>query len=234
MIDWIQRKKVPVSLYHFSPFVPLSAMCWLCGDDDKPVKGDKFPSGRQFKTTMCKAPCKDPGCFCLSCLCPCCAQYTMRKQVLGGGDVWQSRYMCCQGMFGSCCCFKPGKMGEKKCPACCLCLEATCCHSCAVSATRWTVMADRGLKSDPCDIKIIRCNNCVQIASCICSCLAIIVPECREVASCLRLIADCIYCTVQACMTTQVHYELENEDAMRDAVKGVPQPAHAPPTNQMY
>ena len=72
------------------------------------------------------------------------------------------------------------------------------------------------------------------LCRCICSCLAIIVPECREVASCLRLIADCIYCTVQACMTTQVHYELENEDAMRDAAKGVPQPAHAPPTNQMY
>ena len=43
--------------------------------------------------------------------------------------------MCCQGEFGSCCCFTPGEMGESSCPIACACLEAWLCPGPAVSST---------------------------------------------------------------------------------------------------
>jgi len=107
------------------------------------------------------------------------------------GDM--SKYICCQGMFGGCCCIRPGNMGEQDCPMCCLCLEATCCLSLAISASRWYIMEQRGLHSDPCDRRIIRVNNCLQCLACICTCLAICIEELRGVADLVQHIAHIFF-----------------------------------------
>ncbi len=49
------------------------------------------------------------------------------------------------------------------------CLQSFCCHNLAVSSTRMYVMDKYQLHSDPCDRRIIRCNNCIQCAACICA-----------------------------------------------------------------
>jgi hypothetical protein len=186
----------------------VGALC--CCFDSGPVEGDPYGNGRQtFRTTMCNAPCNDPCCFLMSACYPC-AQYSLRKKVLKGD---MSRYLCGQGYYAGCCCCKPGKLGEKECPDLCLCCEGFCCPGLAVSASRMVVMDEKGLLSDPCDRRIIRFNNCVQCASCICDILACFVPEFRDAADLLRQVAQIVFCVTQGCMTAQVNYEL-NQDAI--------------------
>jgi len=182
-------------------------MCWLCIPAD-PVEGDirsnldgQYPA--TFQTDMCGAPCVDPGCFCATIFCSCCTAFVLRKEVIHQD---MTKYSCCQGYF-DCCCFKAGNMSEQSCPECCLCLESFCCQSCAISATRMTIMDEKRLHSDPCDNRIIWCNNCMQCLACICNCLAMIDSSFGQCACIIERIADIIYCIVQACMQTQVHYE---------------------------
>jgi len=122
------------------------------------------------------------------------------------GDM--TKYTCCQNMFGGCCCCKPGQMGEADCPYLCLCLEVTCCLSFAISSSRWYLMEKRGLHSDPCDRRLIRVNNCIQIIACICQCLSICIPELRDLATIISWLADCVFLCTAACMCAQVRYEL--------------------------
>ena len=114
-----------------------------------------------------------------------------------------SRYVCCQGYI-NCCCFKAGSLGESSCPDLCLCLEAFLCNGCAVSASRLYVMDKYQLSSDPCDYRIIRFNNCIQLLACICDILAIFFEDLRQIACILDRIADLVYHTVSGCMTAQV------------------------------
>jgi hypothetical protein len=44
------------------------------------------------------------------------------------------------------------------------------------------IMEKYDLSSDPCDYRLIRINNCLQVFSCVCSVLAIFIDELREVA----------------------------------------------------
>lgn len=44
----------------------------------------------------------------------------------------------------------------------CLCLEAWCFPSCAISSTRMLVMDTRNIQPDPCDSRLIRLNNFLQ------------------------------------------------------------------------
>ena len=44
----------------------------------------------------------------------------------------------------------------------CLCLEAWCFPSCAISSTRMLVMDTRNIQPDPCDSRLIRRNNFLQ------------------------------------------------------------------------
>ena len=78
-----------------------------------------------------------------------------------------SKYQCCQGYF-NCCCFKAGAVGEESCPDLCLCLEAFLCNNFAVSASRMYVMDKYALSSDPCDYRLIRLSNILQLLACIC------------------------------------------------------------------
>jgi len=202
-------------------------MCCLCSDD--PVEGDPYAQGVAFKTSMMDAPCKDPCCCCVACICPWCTAFALRRTVLADD---MSKYLCCQGYF-DCCCFKAGTLGESNCPTCCLCLEAVCCLSCAVSATRIYAMDQKGLQSDPCDRRLIRCNNCVQLLSCICDILAICIEQLRPCAQLLDTIRHILYCSIQACMQAQVHYEYKDTipqgvPQKQEMVDGMNKPASAP------
>ena len=104
------------------------------------------------------------GFFCLSGFCcHCCSQYYLRNKALGGD---MSRYVCCQGYMNNPC-FQGGSCGEGSCPEVCLCMESFLCFSCAVSSTRAYVMDTRNITPDPCDNRIIRFNNCIQLLSCV-------------------------------------------------------------------
>jgi len=133
----------------------------------------------------------------------------VRKKALDGD---MTNYKCCQGYY-DCLCFKAGHCGEESCPDVCLCLEAVFCNSCAVSSTRMLVMDTYFLQSDPWDRRIIRFNNCMQMLSCICHIAAIIDPSLRDCAVLIDRIADCVYYSVQACMTAQVNFELDYQKA---------------------
>lgn len=119
---------------------------------------------------LCRSACREPCCCIGQFIFPCCVQYALRKEAL---DDNLNDYICCQGYVSGCCCCKPGRLGEKRCPGLCLCIEVTFCNSCAVSSTRNFVMDKYNLQSDPWDRRIIRLNNCIQMLACICHILAI-------------------------------------------------------------
>ena len=98
-------------------------MCLLCFSTE-PLRQDELNKGKygnaygqfisetdsKFQTTLCKAPCAAPGCWCTSMICCCCSQMIMRHKVLNNvnpGSGW-SDYKCCQGFYGGCCCLQPG------------------------------------------------------------------------------------------------------------------------------
>lgn len=132
--------------------------------------------------------------FCCQCtmLCAPCTQFQLRKKVLGGN---LDDYICCQGYIcgNGCCGCKPGECGERSCPACCLCLEVFLCNGFAVSASRQTIMDRYHLRPDPWDNRLIRCNNCLQIFSFICHCLALFNSSFRDLARIIDCIADIFY-----------------------------------------
>lgn len=181
-------------------------MCIFC--DDGPIDNDPRPTGARFKTDMMNAPCADPLCCLASCFCPCPAAFVNRKRALEGD---MTKYTCCQGYYDGVCCCSPGECGEQSAPNLCLCLEVTCCHSCAVYSTRSLVMDQKNLQSDPMDRRIVRFNNFCQGLACLCWIAALISGsrDVRDCARCASLAADLTYCTVQACMSTQVYYELQ-------------------------
>ncbi|KAK7241545.1 proline-rich family protein [Aureococcus anophagefferens] len=178
--------------------------------DDSPHENDAR-GGRQnmFKTGMQDAPCKDPlACCCggLPCFLPFTNCYMRHKALEGNMDA----YVCCQGYYDRCC-FKAGSIGDQGNP-CCLALEGFCCLSCSLSSTRMYVMDKYDLQSDPCDRRIIRFNNCVQMLACICHLAAMFDPSFRDLANILDLIADIVFYTTAGCMHAQVHYELTERE----------------------
>ena len=151
--------------------------------DDGPIDGDKYnESGdkpNKFAISMGDAPCASPGCCCVSFFFPPCALYTIRKKALGGS---LKDNICCMGYCPPCGpCFQPGQMGEQTCPGFCLAVEVCCCCGCSVSSTRFFVMDQYALHSDPCDRRIIRFNNCVQALACVCVIASIFIPPLRKV-----------------------------------------------------
>jgi hypothetical protein len=62
-------------------------------------------------------------------------------------------------------CFHAGSCGERDCPSFCLCLEASLCVGPSMSSSRISMMDQYRLRPDPCDNRIIRLTNCLQILS---------------------------------------------------------------------
>jgi hypothetical protein len=142
-------------------------------------------------------------------ICQPCVAYHLRVkaiETINPGVYWGEHYECGQGC--QFCCFKSGRY-EKAFPApCCLCLEIYCCPGVAISGTRNYVMQHYQLQSDPCDNRLIRFNNCLQILSCLCSILAIVDSSFRDLARIIDLIADVTFCIISSCMQAQVNLEL--------------------------
>jgi len=70
-------------------------------------------------------------------------------------------------------------------------------------------MDQKNLRSDPCDNRIIRFNNFMQLLSCVCQILAIFIEELREAADIIRIIAHLVYCATSGCMIAQMFRELD-------------------------
>ena len=86
-----------------------------------------------------------------------------------------------EGYFNFCG-FHAGACGEQNCPTCCAFLEGCICNCIAVSANRAYVMEKFDLSSDPCDYRLIRINNCLQLLACVCNILAIFIDQLRDLA----------------------------------------------------
>ena len=69
------------------------------------------------------------------------------------------------------------------------------------------VMDKFNLASDPCDRRIIRFNNFMQLLACVCNILACFIPELRDAAQCIQCIADLVFYTTAGCMFAQINYE---------------------------
>lgn len=200
--------------------------CLLCFSGE-PVDGDeKSQRERKFQISLMDAPCKGQPCCILSCFCPVCASYSARTAVL---DNDMSKYECCQGYISGCCCCRPGSMGEKSCPEVCLCLESCCCVGLSMSSSRLYVMDKHNLGFDPCDNRLIRLNNCLQIFACICTILAMFIPALRDCAQCLRLTADLVFWTLMGCMSAQIQYEVEYQKVNQGQGQAVGAPVVATP-----
>lgn len=148
--------------------------------------------------------------------CPCCAACDTRLAALRTvNNVKEGlpHYECFQGYFACCdeCCqpCRDASKGSLLCLAC----ETWCCPSFSISATRFLLQDAYHIRSDPCDNRIIRFNNCIQCLSCFCDILACFN---RNFEGCAQLL-DCIACsvwhTLMGCMTGQVFEELEYRSA---------------------
>ena len=90
------------------------------------------------------------------------------------------------------------------------------------------------LQSDPCDRRIIRFNNFMQLLSCVCDILACFYPEFRDCAEIIRLIADIVFLCTAGCMNAQVNVELKHRKG-QPPVEGVEMaPNYAEPPKQEH
>jgi hypothetical protein len=128
-----------------------------------------------------------------------------------------SKYTCFQGYF-DCLCIRGGSLGDTECPQLCLFVEGCCCNCLAISASRQFVADKFNLGSDPCDYRLIRVNNYIQVLSCFCDLLAIFSRDLRQCARIVDWIADLVYHSVSGCMTAQVANELDYQSNLESSV----------------
>eukprot|EP01036_Dinobryon_divergens_P031925 gene31925-41417_t len=154
---------------------------------------------------------KSFGWFCGQFFTPTCGvtQYLLRKKILNDD---MTKYSCFQGYFNFCC-IKAGSCGESSSPDLCLFCESCFCNFAAMSASRMYVMEKYDLQSDPCDYRLIRINNCLQIIACFCDILAIFIGGLNEIARIIDHMADVFYHCVSGCMTAQVAFEVNYQNA---------------------
>jgi hypothetical protein len=88
------------------------------------------------------------------------------------------------------------------------------------------------IASDPCDNRIIACNNCLQMAACCCNILAMVDESFLLCAQVLDLIATTVFYTVQACMTAQTYHEWRLKNPAGSEGERSNQMVSAGPTSQ--
>jgi hypothetical protein len=142
-------------------------------------------------------------------------QYFLRRKVLNGD---MSQYQCCQG-YVNICGIGAGSFGEDRCPHFCLCAEACLCNGFSVSASRMLVMDRYQLSSDPCDYRLVRINNAIQMLACVCDILAMVDRNLRGLSRLLDFLADIFYHAVSGCMTAQVAHEMNYQTGCRIGTK---------------
>lgn len=184
-----------------------------------------------FAVNMCRAPCQEPACCVAALLCFVPTQVYMRYQVLNHvhPDSQWTHYTCCQGLLGELAPgLEPGDCGERECPGsvCIMCLEATICPGLAVVSTANVLRAHYQLGLDADDVRLLRCNNVLQLsthAACCCAacCPGVMTACCNNETCCCLLdtaaenvlctagLVECLLCATAACMTAQVQYEMK-------------------------
>lgn len=167
----------------------------------------------RFAVSMCDAATEEWAWCCVACL-PLtfpCVQTHLRYQVLNHvapGSEW-STYMCCQGYIPACLCFSPGNCFEQDAPRTCMCLEAYCCPGLAISSTRFLIMDKYNLMPDPCDNRLVRANNCIQLLSCFCHIAAHFDRNLADLENLVDILADLVFLCTAAMMTAQVAHEIK-------------------------
>ena len=84
----------------------------------------------------------------------------------------------------------------------------------AVSASQGMVMEQYALGLDEDDVRVIRCNNCLQFLACFASCISLCV-DCEgedAIVGLINLIADVTFCCVSGCMTARTYHEIKKRE----------------------
>ncbi|KAL7470658.1 hypothetical protein ACHAXS_010931 [Conticribra weissflogii] len=190
-------------------------------DEERAFWGQEADSNVHFKVKLCSSPFVKPCCCLSSVLCCPCAQYSTRYNALNHtepGSGW-SNYTFWQGKSSDnllCRCIKPGKMGEKSCPRCCMCIEGCCFPEAAARATQGMIMKHYSLALDEDDTRIIQCYKSVKELMkwlCFCKCLCGI--DCDE-GPCSDYVCETVFwfsCfCVRACMLTRIYHEIKERE----------------------
>ena len=83
----------------------------------------------------------------------------------------------------------------------------------AISASQAVVMQQYGLGLDEDDVRLIRCNNCLQFLACIASCIDICIGDGDNViVGIINLAADIVFCCVSGCMTARTYHEIKERE----------------------
>jgi len=95
-----------------------------------------------------------------------------------------------------------------------MCLEGFCCPGMAVSASQGMIMQQYGLGLDEDDVRLIRCNNCLQVLACVASLLNICIDFNGDdaVVGIINLIADIVFCCMSGCMTARTYHEIKERE----------------------
>lgn len=83
------------------------------------------------------------------------------------------------------------------------------------------MMARYNLHADPCDYRLIRLNNFLQVLSCICNIAAIFINEIRDLARIIDWIAELCYHCVSGCMTAQTANEVDYQKSINPTAEGL-------------
>eukprot|EP01147_Barroeca_monosierra_P002705 gene2705-5587_t len=198
---------------------------------------NKFQN-RQWETSMMTAPCNNCSGFFLAMFCPCCFAYHLRVRALEGRMENYSccQGYICPACTSKCIPGQDSCPEFCLCLEVTLCenlaisatrlfiqdqreIQTDPCMSLSYKSNNATCsflqhepIAAHTIENIPQiqlgDNRLIRFNNCMQILSCLCYILAIFFKELRHLARLVDLLADIIYCLIQACMQAQTHHEL--------------------------
>lgn len=75
-------------------------------------------------------------------------------------------------------------------------------------------MQQYGLGLDEDDVRLIRCNNCLQFLKFFANCLSMCVDFDGEnaVVGIINLVADITFCCVSGCMTARTYHEINERE----------------------
>ena len=176
---------------------------------------------------MMDAPCESCFPFCTGCLCPCCTAALLRREALNTvhPGTGLKHYQCFQGAkVCPCCCecfVNCSRMPCLRCP--CWCFESFFCPSVSLSSSKSYLQHEYNIRSDPCDNRLIRFNNCLQCCSCVCHIVACItrVQAVESASHIFDLIACCVHSCTFGCMAAQVNDECEHRQSLVKNMKHV-------------
>jgi len=84
-----------------------------------------------------------------------------------------------------------------------------------MSATKIVIQDHYNITTDPCDVRLIRFNNCMQCLACFCEIMALFNRSFRDLAQIVRCAADITFITMMGCMVAQVKEEINFRDGMK-------------------